>query len=111
MASAFPIFYSIWASKVFFRSQTTFVLFFLEITALIYRHTPLSDELIYDTGNDLALVLYDYDEVAIAACIDVVMSLAASFIEGDELEKKGSNSEELKRIGRKNIRRLQVWAG
>jgi hypothetical protein len=26
--------------------------------------------------------------VAIAACIDVDMSLAASFIEGDELEKK-----------------------
>jgi hypothetical protein len=68
-------------------SHTTFVLFFLEITAL-YRHTALCDELIYDTGNHLALVLYDYDEVAIAACIDVDMSLAVSFIEGDELEKK-----------------------
>jgi hypothetical protein len=42
----------------------------------------------YNTGNHLALMLYDYDEVAITACIDVDVSQAASFIEGDELGKK-----------------------
>ena len=61
--------------------------FFLEITAL-YKHTVLSDELMYDTGNHLALVLYDYNEVATTTCIDMDVSLAASFIEGDELKKR-----------------------
>jgi hypothetical protein len=42
----------------------------------------------YDTGNHLALVLYDYNEVATTTCIDMDVSLAASFIEGDELKKR-----------------------
>jgi len=54
----------------------------------------------YDAGNHLALVLYDYYKMVTTACKDMYVSQAAFFIEVDELDqKKGSNSEELKKMG------------
>ncbi|KAL9362517.1 hypothetical protein Peur_045302 [Populus x canadensis] len=66
----------------------------------LYKHATLFDEFMYDAGNHLALVLYDYYKMVTTACKDMYVSQAAFFIEVDELDqKKGSNSEELKKMG------------
>jgi len=72
-----------------------------KITGL-YRLATLSNKRTYEVDNRLALILYDYVEVATADCRVVDVQQVSCFSEGDGLDQqRGYSSGDLKKMGRK----------
>lgn len=73
-----------------------------EITDLC-SHATLPDELVYEDGNRLALVLYDYAGVATADSREVDEQQVVCMLERDGLDQQKSyNSGDMKKMGRGN---------
>ncbi|KAG6787445.1 hypothetical protein POTOM_009085 [Populus tomentosa] len=66
----------------------------------IYSHATLSEELVYEDDNHLALVLYDYDRVATADLREVDEQQVMCMLERDRLDQqKVYNSGVMKKMG------------
>jgi hypothetical protein len=76
-----------------------------EITEL-RRHAVLSDDRMYDDGNRLALVPYEYAGVATADCIETAVQQTGCFFKRDGLDQQNSyNSGDLTMTGRDKIQK------
>ncbi|KAG6737957.1 hypothetical protein POTOM_059489 [Populus tomentosa] len=75
-----------------------------------YSHATLSEELVYEDGNHLALVLYDYAEVATADSREIDEQQVMCMLDRDGLDQqKVSNSGVMKKMGQGKSRSPSKW--